>query len=57
MSYVKFYLMSSFKTKREKEMNLMKKNYDEIILNIFLITEDAVRCSQSGDDDAEDIFG
>ena len=33
----------------------MKKNYDEIILEIFLITEDAVRCS-GGDDMAEDDF-
>lgn len=35
----------------------MKQNYNEIILEIFIITEDAVRCSKSGDDDAEDIFG
>ena len=34
----------------------MKKNYDEITLDIFFITEDAVRCSQSGDDMAPDDF-
>jgi hypothetical protein len=34
----------------------MKKNYDEITLEIFFITEDAVRCSISGDDMAEDDF-
>ena len=34
----------------------MKKNYDEITLEIFFITEDAVRCSQSGDDYEVDDF-
>lgn len=33
----------------------MKKNYDEFILEIFIITEDAVRCSP-GDDYVEDDF-
>ena len=34
----------------------MKKNYDEITLQILLITEDVVRCSKPGDDDIEDPF-
>ena len=34
----------------------MKQIYDEITLEIFFIIEDAVRCSQSGDDMAEDDF-
>lgn len=34
----------------------MKKNYDEITLQILLITEDAVSCSQSGDDYVTDDF-
>ena len=33
----------------------MKQIYDEITLEIFLITEDAVRCS-SGDDMVQDDF-
>ena len=37
----------------------MKKNYDEITLQILLITEDTVRCSQGGsggDDYVTDEF-
>ena len=40
----------------------MKKNYEAIVLDILLIEEDAVRCSNSfvfeyGDSVGEDIFG
>lgn len=36
------------------------KQYEELTLEILLITEDAVRCSntyEKGDDIGEDIFG
>ena len=37
----------------------MKKNYEEITLDILFVTEDVVRCSNTysvGDDIEEDIF-
>jgi hypothetical protein len=37
----------------------MKRIYEELILDILLIEEDAVRCSNTfevGDDTSEDIF-
>ena len=37
----------------------MKRIYEELVLDIVLITEDAVRCSNDysvGDDTEEDIF-
>jgi hypothetical protein len=38
----------------------MRKNYEEITLDILLVTEDVVRCSNTysvGDDVSADIFG
>ena len=37
----------------------MKRIYEELVLDVVLITEDAVRCSNTysaGDDGDEDIF-
>ena len=37
----------------------MRKNYEEIVLDILFVTEDVVRCSNTysvGDDIEEDIF-
>ena len=49
----------NFTKNKQGERVGMKRIYEELVLDVVLITEDAVRCSNvysAGDDTSDDIF-